>query len=75
VIVCQLVGPQVHENIGFSIKDVESHIDQCQVTLLWFQNWENSLNGIETNGRINSKGTTAIKMELKGKNKKELRSQ
>jgi len=28
-----LIGPQVHGNIGFSIKDVESHRDQCQVPL------------------------------------------
>jgi len=28
-----LIGPQVHENIGFSIKDVEFHRDQCQVPL------------------------------------------
>jgi len=28
-----LIGPQVHGNIGFSIKDVESNRDQCQVPL------------------------------------------
>ena len=28
-----MIGPQVHGNIGFSIKDVESHRDQCQVPL------------------------------------------
>jgi len=29
----KVVSPQVHGNIGFSIKDVESHRDQCQVPL------------------------------------------
>jgi len=28
-----VIGPQVYGNIGFSIKDVESHRDQCQVPL------------------------------------------
>jgi len=28
-----LICSQVHGNIGFSIKDVESHRDQCQVPL------------------------------------------
>jgi len=28
-----MIGPQVHRNIGFSIKDVESHRDQRQVPL------------------------------------------
>jgi len=33
LLLISVIGPQVHKNIGFSIKDVESHIDQCQVPL------------------------------------------